>query len=312
MLSLAQDSGLNVLSIGSDGAANKLSAQATFLKLAKEFIVFDYDPANLHIKIPLIGFEKHPVVSIQDPKHARKTCANQILSGARLLSFGRFYVTLSQLAVVLQHQPASLYHKDVFNCDKQDDGQAYRTFNDDTLAISLGKPECTGLSIYLFVMGELCDAWLNRSMNHSVRILSAFTAYFFLCRWHEYLLEQQVDSAGLMSTERNGISHQSHKILMQLAETLLALIIAHREKYSSFTLLPWKHGTEACEHVFGWMRVILPNFTLLDAREMMPKIFLIVQNIAMGKVKIPNSEHTHSGLYSGGAQTFHIVSSDED
>lgn len=119
--------------------------------------------------------------------------------------------------------------------------------------------------------------------------------FFFLQRWHKYLQEQQTESAGLMSTERNGISHQSHKILGQLATSLLALIISHREHYPSFPLMPWKHGTEACEHIFGWMRVLLPNFTVLDAREMMPKIFLIVKNVMSGKVKMPHLEHIHSG-----------------
>lgn len=227
ILLLSQQNSLKVLSIGSDGAANEMSAQAGMSQLAKEFITFDNPDTNIHIQIPMIGVDKQPLVTIQDPKHARKTAANQLLSGARLLSFGSFYVSISQLALLFQHIPLSLYHKDVFNCDKQDDGRAYGTFNDDTLAISLSKPECTGLSIYLFVMGELCDAWLNRTTNHRDRLLSAFTSYFFLQRWHQYLQERQVDSPGLMSTKLNGISHQSHKILGQLAKSLLALVISH-------------------------------------------------------------------------------------
>lgn len=298
MLALAQQSSLNVLSIGSDGAANEISAQGRLTQLASEFIRFNDDQSNVHIQIPLIGPKKQPLISVQDPKHARKTASNQLLSGARRLSFGRYYITISHLAILLQHQPSSLYQKDVFNSDKQDDGRAYRTFNDDTLAISLSNPECLGLSIYLFIMGELCDAWMNQSIDHTTRIKSAFRCYFFLRRWHAYLLERQLDSSGLMSTERNGISHQSHKIPLQLAESLLALIIAHRDYYPKFPFLPWKHGTEACEHIFGWMRALLANFPVLDAREMIPKIFLIVKNVISGKVKMPKSEHIHSGVPS--------------
>lgn len=61
-LSLAQESGSDVLSIGFDGEATKISAQATFLKLSKEFMIFDCDMENGHIRIPLIGVEKHPVL----------------------------------------------------------------------------------------------------------------------------------------------------------------------------------------------------------------------------------------------------------
>jgi hypothetical protein len=98
-----------------------------------------------------------------------------------------------------------------------------------------------------------------------------------------------------MSLDQNRISHPSQKILALLANSLLSLIISHCEYYPNIPLMPWKHGTEACEHIFGWMRVILPNFTVLDAWQMMPKIFIIVKSIMLGKVQMPKSEHIHLG-----------------
>ncbi|EGG09346.1 uncharacterized protein MELLADRAFT_96245 [Melampsora larici-populina 98AG31] len=59
--------------------------------------------------------------------------------------------------------------------------------------------------------------------------------------------------------------------------------------------MPWKHGTECCEHIFGWMRVISPTFTLLDARQMMPKIFAVIKSVMSGHIVIPNSENLHAG-----------------
>ncbi|KAH9815573.1 hypothetical protein DFH28DRAFT_868448, partial [Melampsora americana] len=59
--------------------------------------------------------------------------------------------------------------------------------------------------------------------------------------------------------------------------------------------MPWKHGTEPIEHVFGWMRVLSPNFTVLDARQMVPKIHAVVKSIMSGIVKISKSEHLHAG-----------------
>ncbi|EGG08194.1 uncharacterized protein MELLADRAFT_84981 [Melampsora larici-populina 98AG31] len=98
-----------------------------------------------------------------------------------------------------------------------------------------------------------------------------------------------------MSFHLNGISHASFKIFSSLAESLLALIILHREYYTDFPFCPWKHGTEACKHIFGWMRVISPNFSVLDACLMMPKIIAVVKSIMSGRMKIPPSEHLHSG-----------------
>ncbi|KAA1107763.1 hypothetical protein PGTUg99_014666 [Puccinia graminis f. sp. tritici] len=98
-----------------------------------------------------------------------------------------------------------------------------------------------------------------------------------------------------MSIDRNGVSRQSYEIFHFLGNSLIGLIISHREFYPTVPLLPWKHGTEACEHIFGWMRVIMPNFTVLDARQMLPKVFAVVRNVMSGQMKMPQSEHLRSG-----------------
>ncbi|EGG08232.1 uncharacterized protein MELLADRAFT_85034 [Melampsora larici-populina 98AG31] len=150
MIRMSQASGINVLSIGADGAANEIAAQVKLNQMT----------------IPLFGNPPRPVVTLQDPKHARKTVSE--------------------------------------------------------------KNKC-------------------------------------------------------------------FKIFSNLAESFLALIISHRDYYPDFPFCPWKHGTEACEHIFGWMRVISPNFSVLDARLMMPKIMAVVKSIMSGRMKIAPSEHVHAG-----------------
>ncbi|KAA1137387.1 hypothetical protein PGTUg99_002465 [Puccinia graminis f. sp. tritici] len=295
VLYLCNQAGMKIISISSDGAANELSAQMEVVNLSDSHLVFSRPKQGIDIKIPLVGSPPLPLVGIQDPKHARKTSVNQLLSGARLLCFGKYWFSILHLLVIVESENSSLYVKDIFNSDKQDDGRAYRVMNEFTLKIALEHEECTGLAIYLFILGELCDSWLNQTMSHFDRIVSAYTSHFFLARWHQYLREQENSTNGVMSFNRNGISHQSHKIFSTLADSLLGLILSHREFYPDTPLMPWKHGTEACEHIFGWMRVILPNFTVLDARQMMPKIFIIVKSIMSGKVKMPKSDHIHSG-----------------
>ncbi|EGG10021.1 uncharacterized protein MELLADRAFT_94343 [Melampsora larici-populina 98AG31] len=272
-LELSREAGLNILSIGADGAPIELSAQGSLAKSADHYFTYSNPTYNVHIQIPLVGHPPRPVVMVQDPKHARKTSANQLASGARLLTIGNYHISIQQLAAILQSGRSPLLHRDVFDCDKQDDGRAFRTLSSSTLAVSLANKEMLGLSIYLYVVGEMCDAWLNRSIGHRERIRSAWTAEFFFRHWRKYLLKRQSEPHKLMSFSQN----------------------SHREFYPTCPLLPWKHGSEPCEHSFGWMRVISPRFTVLDARMMMPKIHLIVKNIMSGKMKIPPSEHMHSG-----------------
>ncbi|CAJ0745830.1 7339_t:CDS:10, partial [Entrophospora sp. SA101] len=58
--------------------------------------------------------------------------------------------------------------------DKQDDNAALRTFHSNNLMqIPVNgnlTEESIGLFVYLFVLGELCDAYLNRTIDHKTRI----------------------------------------------------------------------------------------------------------------------------------------------
>lgn len=168
-------------------------------------------------------------MTLQDPKHARKTGANQLLSGSRLITMGKFVVSLQDLSQVLQTPNSPLLTKDVFDCDKQDEGRALRTFCSRAIATTLSNPDCSDLTVYLFIIGELCDAWLNKSIGHREQIRAVWTAGFFLRMWKSHLLKRQKETNGLMSFHLNGISHASFKIFSTLDESLLALIIWHRE-----------------------------------------------------------------------------------
>ncbi|EGG08742.1 uncharacterized protein MELLADRAFT_84258 [Melampsora larici-populina 98AG31] len=214
-----QSAGINVLSLGSDGAPTELAAQEQIIESTTQYLTYSNNNLDVFVKVPLLGENLMPVVLVQDPKHARKTAANQLLSRARVLAFGRYYVDIQQLATILQDANSPIYKRDVFDCDRQDNGRAYS----------------------------------------------------------------------------NGISPQSFKIFSTMALRLIGLIISHCQFYSSIPLMPWKHGTEPLEHAFGWMRVISPNFTVLDARQMIPKIHAVVKSLASGMVNFEGSEHIHAG-----------------
>ncbi|EGG10901.1 uncharacterized protein MELLADRAFT_92264 [Melampsora larici-populina 98AG31] len=244
-MKLSQDAGINILSIGADGAPTELCAQIALAESATQFITYENSDYDVHVKVPLMGNPPRPVVMVQDPKHARKTGANQLGSGARLIVMGNYHVSIQQVATILQSGRSPLLHKDVFDCDKQDDGRAFRTLNSGTLA-----------------------DWTSREDSISM---------------DRRVLLKTLEEVASQPTSRTS---QANELFSKLS---------HREYYPNYPLLPWKHGSEPVEHIFGWMRVISPRFTVLDARMMMPKIHAIVKNVMSGRINLPSSEHMHAG-----------------
>jgi len=92
----------------------------------------------------------------------------------------------------------------------------------------------------------------------------AMRGYFFLNMWAEYIENASQFYNSTFSIFKNFISSQSFRIFTSLAESLILLIISHREFYSSYPLYPWEHGTEAIEHVFGISRQIINDFSFYE------------------------------------------------
>ncbi|KAJ3416813.1 hypothetical protein HDV05_008398 [Chytridiales sp. JEL 0842] len=102
-LERCHEHGLNVVSMGSDGAANEFSAQKESEVAAKFYsdYRFDIPSASFSVRIPRFG-----------------SCS--------------YYTTPGENSYV-GHDKSPLYITDIFNTDKQDDGRAYRVFNSATL-----------------------------------------------------------------------------------------------------------------------------------------------------------------------------------
>ncbi|PKB97975.1 hypothetical protein RhiirA5_367219, partial [Rhizophagus irregularis] len=133
-----------------------------------------------------------------------------------------------------------MYKQDVVKLDCQDDGAAYRAFCSSNLRIiysqHLENPndeEMCGFFVLLFVFEIYPD---------------------------------------FISLKKNFLADQSYSILISLAESIVLLVKAHHEFYSSVPILPWMHGSEAVEHFFGVARQINSDFTYADLIHLIPKI----------------------------------------
>lgn len=190
--------GINVISYSCDGTETEHGVLRLFRTVASSTRTLRFrHPYNgfpdLTFDIPLL--DGHPVVPREDSLHALKTARNNLFTGARLLVLFGHTATYGMIRpLALDGGP--LYPRDVDNLDRQDDRAALRLMSADALealvradrkAIKKGEPRLCGVIVYLFVFGELVDAYQNRFIPSTEHLRMAFRALFFLEIWKSTL-----------------------------------------------------------------------------------------------------------------------------
>ena len=145
-----------------------------------------------------------------------------------------------------------LFQRDVEKVDRQDDSAAIRLFSADALQwLTENYPTLLGPIIYLFVFGELIDAYQNRHIPHIERVNMVLRTLFFMEMWEEFLIKAHYARAKYF------VSKEACDIIKFLIHGFLKLIIIYRDHLPKmYPLLPWLLSTEPCEHVFGLCRQI--------------------------------------------------------
>jgi hypothetical protein len=222
--------------------------------------------SDTHISIPVIRGQ--PICMIHDSKHALKTFRNNLFSGARLLTFGNHTAIYHRIRGMAFRADSPLYLRDVDKLDRQDDTTASRLFSAAELQhLSYHPSDHTGEIIYLFIFGELIDAYQNRSMSHHERLKLVLRARYFLDSWETFL-----NLAGYKKSVYF-LSREAVDIARIIIEGYISLVFIHRDHASIMvSLLPWLHSSEACEHLFGQARQVVKDFTWLDFIDMVPKL----------------------------------------
>lgn len=163
ILKMAAQLGIPVISMAADGASSELGAQSLMDATPSELPALSYKSSEYGISLSAPIFEKTgPLISVQDPQHARKTCRNQPQHGTHTASLGSGYVVNRSLLQLYQTWVSGLQLRDVQDVDKQDDGAARRIFHPMALRATtyqrnLAKLEVhdhfKGLFVYLFIFG---------------------------------------------------------------------------------------------------------------------------------------------------------------
>ena len=297
------DEGVSVVSYACDGTEVERAVQKLFLERTskREFRIKSIRPGCSDAVIVFGVYQAQAICIVQDSKHALKTLRNNLFSGARLLVFGNFIAMYRHVLAVALGDGTPLHMRDVTKVDRQDDNAAVRLFSSATLKyLAENHPESVGVIVYLFVFGELVDAYQNRRISHTERIKMVLRARYYLDSWMAYL-----EACGYRK-DRYFISREANDILHILIDGLIALVIIHRDHlHTPAPLLPWLHLSESCEHVFGDGRDVVKDFTFLDFIYMIPKLRIKLHETALrgkasnGKARAAGYSHTyfdHEGL----------------
>lgn len=293
--------GVKISSYASDGSTVERSTQrlleerASSVKTISIQHPHDAPGASIYI-ITILFYGSQAIAIIQDPKHLLKTFRNNVFSGARMLTFPKDIATYSQVQEIASSDDSPIYLRDVEKADRQDDNAATRLFSGATLSwLITNHQEHLGLIAYLFVCGELIDAYQNRSLPLVDRVQLVLRAHYFVDLWDRFLVMSKYPKS------RHFISPQCEDITKTLIQGFLQALIIYRDfSGGPRPFLPWLLATEVIEHVFGMCRQIIKDFTMLDFHNMVPKLFIQLRQAALsskfsdGKARASGYSHTYT------------------
>lgn len=189
LVALLVEAGIVPVAYASDGTEVERKLQRRIVSsTATKDISVGNSRTDLAFTIPVAIFDHRPMIMIQDSKHSVKTARNQLFTGARLLAMGNcpmFYNLIRDLA---GHDDSPLFLRDVENLDRQDDRAAARLFSAEALEHHCAHyPDRSAVSLYLFFLGGLLDAWQSRKLGHLERVRLVQRCKFFLRAWQAHI-----------------------------------------------------------------------------------------------------------------------------
>jgi hypothetical protein len=183
--------GSHIVSYACDGTEVERAVQKKFLNqftIKSTYVIKNPRGGRRDTTITYGLFRGQAICMVQDSKHALKMLHNNLFSSACLLVLGNFTPMFPHVVLAAKGVGSPLFNRDVEKVDRQDDNAAVRLFSVETLKyFANNHPDFTGEIIYLFVFGELIDAYQNRCIPHAERLKLVLRARYFLDTWEAYL-----------------------------------------------------------------------------------------------------------------------------
>ncbi|KAK7684272.1 hypothetical protein QCA50_012596 [Cerrena zonata] len=136
------------------------------------------------VTIPLLPVSGKPRVLGTDGKHGKNN--GSVQSGAHTPVLGNSIAHFGQLKEIVDSENSPLLRADIIGVDKQDDRAAARLFSSaviDYLQQQTHRDTKVGLTVYLFVIGELINAQQSRTLSFRDRFKILYRSLIFLDRW---------------------------------------------------------------------------------------------------------------------------------
>ncbi|KAF7324216.1 hypothetical protein MSAN_02534100 [Mycena sanguinolenta] len=295
------DRNICVVSYACDGTETERLLQRKLVAKADNVIrhkIPNPTPGAPEFEVVIPFFRGYPVVMIQDSKHALKTFRNNLFTGAKYFVLGNFTAIFRRIYEIAFASDGPLYHRDVVRLDRQDDTSASRLFSAAVLEyLSEKHPDYIGEIVYLFIFGELVDAYQSREIPHTERIKLALRARYFIDAWAKFL-----EISGYK--QQYFLSREAVDIAKFLVDGIISLIFVYRDHVpGTIPLLPWK---------------IVKDFTFLDLIFMIPKIRITMRAAVLsgkcsnGKEAANGYSHTYFDAVGANLAKLAVYPSDDE
>ncbi|EXX61378.1 hypothetical protein RirG_171690 [Rhizophagus irregularis DAOM 197198w] len=253
------------------------------------------------IEIGILSDNGRSLINGTDVFHCVKKGRNMHNGGARICPIGNFIMSTEHLWYLKeQYGSKSGLTNEVLNPkDKQADELAERLFSSNNNELNLiylnlaivqhaiehNDDSFYGDAMYHFFAGLLFESWKSRTMEHLKRIQFAWAATIFFAMTRHYLISNQCQR----NSQKYGISWQSNDDFIYLGTILILLIHQFPNHYAGIPLCFWLISTAFLEHIFGYARRIIEDFTVLDFLMMNEKIIKTISTKMKENLIRPNN-----------------------
>ncbi|ETW81979.1 hypothetical protein HETIRDRAFT_417989 [Heterobasidion irregulare TC 32-1] len=226
--------GLKIITYAYDGMETKHKIQCCLIRDSPSHVTYTITHSVLALHLQAISViiatkEGQPIIMIQDSKHALKTMCNNNFSEVKVLTLGKYTAKYLDAPCCLFSASSLEY-------------------------LSTHFPDHIGEIIYLFIFGELINAYQNHSISHITHIKMVLYMSYFVDIWSLF-----IDQVRYVKS-KHFISYEATNIICIIIEGLLGLI--------------FMHSSEVCKHVFMECRKLVKDFAFTDLIHMMPHLHI--------------------------------------
>jgi len=228
--------GITVVSFGADGDSRALK---TMLQSSNLFFNSSLKDSGALNKISLPDDwstwftikATNTIAYVQDVVHLAVKLKARLLSPSVVLPLGGFLAGVHHLLLVQESYGKDLHGmrlKDLDHKDRQNYDAVLHITSNSVLDLLSEIPEAMGTSLYLKVMRNVMDSYLDKTLDVKIQIKKAWYAVYFMRYWRAWILLNPMYSLG-----NNFITSNAYKSIELNAHSLIIYMMTLRDHVTS-------------------------------------------------------------------------------